>query len=164
MLFHTVRVIPGGQGVPMRGFGRLLALVGAVGVVVSTFLPWVTVQGLPIHLDLLGTNVSAIRTTVSGTDTKAWPPLVGVAAVAAGLALFDILRKLLVVIGLLTVIAGAGLMYYVMNVIDIETSHNTLQRAAAHVAVVSSTEPGPFVLLGAGVCMFLGALATAAAR
>ncbi|HEY2833306.1 MAG TPA: Trp biosynthesis-associated membrane protein [Sporichthyaceae bacterium] len=145
-----------------RGFGRLLALVGSVGVVVSTFLPWVTIQGLPLHLDLLGTNVSAIRTTVSGTDTKAWPPLVGVAGVAALLALFGILRKLLVLIGLLTLIAGAGLVYYVTHVIDIETSHNTLQRTAAHLAVASSTEPGPFVLLAAGICMFLGGLAAAA--
>ena len=44
----------------MRAFGRLLSLVGALGVVVSTFLPWVTVQGIPLHLDLLGGNVTGL--------------------------------------------------------------------------------------------------------
>jgi hypothetical protein len=99
---------------------------------------------------------------VSGTDTKAWPPLVAVAGVAAALAVFGILRKLLVVIGLLTAIAGGGLVYYVMNVIDIETSHDALKRTAAHLAVASSTQPGPFVLPAAGACMFVGALASVA--
>jgi len=147
----------------MRAFGRLLALVGALGVVVSTFLPWVTVQGVPLHLDLLGgTKISGLRTTVSGTDTKAWPPLLIVGGVAALLALFGVLRKLLVLIGLLAVLAGAGLVYYVQHVIDIETSGDTLKRTVAQLAVESSTKSGPFVLLAGGVCLFLGALAAAA--
>jgi hypothetical protein len=146
----------------MRAFGRLLALVGAVGVVASAFLPWVAVQGLPIHLDLLGTNVSAVRTTVSGTDTEVWPVLIVLGGIAGLLALFGVLRKLLVVLGLLALIAGGALVYYVMNVIDIETSGDNLKRTAGHLAVQSSTRTGPFVLLAGGACLFLGALAAAA--
>ena len=148
----------------MRVFGRLLALLGAAGVVVSAFLPWVTVQGLPLHLDLLGSNVSAVRTTVSGTDTKVWPVLIVLGGIAGVLALFGILRKLLVLLGLVALVAGGALVYYVMNVIDIETSGDSLKRTAAHLAVQSSTKTGPFVLLAGGVCLFLGALAAAPAR
>jgi hypothetical protein len=148
----------------MRTFGRLLALVGALGVVVSTFLPWVSVQGIPLHLDLLGGNVTGLHTTVSGTDTKAWPPLLIVGAAAALLALFGVLRRLLVLIGLLTTLAGAGLVYYVTHVIDIETSGDSLKRAAAQLAVESSAKSGPFVLLVGGICLFLGALAAAPVR
>jgi hypothetical protein len=143
----------------MRVFGRLLALIGAVGVAVAAFLPWVTFQGAPLHLGLLGgTTVTGLRTTVSGTDTKLWPVLLGVGVVAAVLALFGVLRKLLVLIGLLTLVGGAALLYYVRNVIDIETSDSSLKRTAAHLAVSSTTELGPFVLLAAGACLFLGAL------
>jgi hypothetical protein len=96
---------------------------------------------------------------VWGTDTRAWPFLLGGAVVAGCLALFGILRRLLLLLGLVTLAAGAALIHYVLNVIDIATRRDSLEHAVAHLSLVSSAGPGPFVLLGAGVCIFLGASA-----
>ncbi len=66
----------------MKMISRILILAGAAAVLGSVTLPWVTVKGaLPSTLDLglLGAEVSPLGKTVSGTETKAWPIIVGVA-------------------------------------------------------------------------------------
>jgi hypothetical protein len=138
---------------------RLLLLAGAAGVVVSTFLPWVSVEGAPIQLNLIGTRVSPGGTTVSGTETSAWPILLVAGGVIALLALLNVARKLLVLFGLLVVAAGGGLLYYALNVVDIETAGRTaIERAVAEAAVTSSAGLGPYLLLASGVCILIGAL------
>jgi hypothetical protein len=142
----------------MSGVGRLLGLVGALGVAAAAFLPWVTVRGLPLQLHLLGgAEVSPAHRRVVGTDTAAWPFLLAGAVLAAGAALLG-RRRILLLLGTVGVLVGAALTYYVMNVIDIRTRGETIEHAAASLAVTSSTGPGPFVLTAGGVCMFIGAL------
>src|SRR5439155_1394437 len=109
---------PEGEGGPLGG---------APGVLGSVTLPWVTVKGaLPgvLHLDLLGADASPLSKTVSGTDTKAWPIVAAVGAAVAVLAVLGLARKLLLLLGLLTTLAGGGLLNYVLNVVDIETKGN----------------------------------------
>ncbi|HEY3238064.1 MAG TPA: Trp biosynthesis-associated membrane protein [Acidimicrobiia bacterium] len=142
----------------MRGIGRLLLLGGAAGVIGAAFLPWVTVSGAPIDLDLLRVNLSGVGKTVSGTDTAAWPAVVGVGGVIAVLALFNLARKLILLLGLLVTLAGAGLVYYVMNVVDIETSGNAIKETLAGALVSSTAEPGPFLLLASGIVILVGAI------
>lgn len=142
----------------MRGIGRLLLLGGAAGVIATAFLPWVTVKGAPIDLDLLRVDISAAGRTVAGTDTAAWPGVVGVGGLVALLALFNLARKLLVLLGLLVTVAGAGLLYYVLNVVDIETSGNVIQETLAGALVSSSAGAGPFLLIASGVAILAGAL------
>lgn len=142
----------------MRGIGRLLMLAGAAGVIAAAFLPWVTVKGAPIDLDLLRVGISGVGRTVSGTDTAAWPGVVGVGGVVAVLALLNLARKLILLLGLLITVAGAGLIYYVMNVVDIETSGNVIKETLAGALVSSTAEVGPFLLLASGVAILLGAL------
>jgi hypothetical protein len=128
-------------------------------VVFSTFLPWVRVEGAPIHLDLIGARVSPGGTTVSGTETSAWPIVIAVGAVVAVLALLNVARKLLLLFGLLVIASGGGLLYYALNLVDIETAgRSVIERAVAGTAVTSSAGPGPFVLLASGVCILIGAL------
>lgn len=137
---------------------RLLVLAGAGAVGASAFLPWVTVEGAPLDLDLLNTRIAAAGRTVSGSETPAWPFVVGLGGVIGALALFNLARKLLVVLGLLTTVAGAGLVYYVMNVVDIETSGDTIQSTLAGALVQSTAEPGPFLLLAGGLAVLVGAV------
>ena len=130
-------------------------------MVVSTFLPWVRVEGAPINLDLIGARVSPGGTTVAGTETSAWPIVIAVGAVVAVLALLNMARKLLLLFGLLVIVAGGGLLYYALNVVDIETAgRSVIERAVAGAAVTSSAGAGPFVLLASGVCIVIGALKT----
>ena len=142
----------------MRGIGRLLLLAGAAGVIAAAFLPWVTVSGAPIDLDLLRVDISAAGRTVAGTDTAAWPGVVGVGGVVAVLALLNLARKLILLLGLLVTLAGAGLVYYVMNVVDIETSGNAIKETLAGALVSSTAEPGPFLLLASGLAILVGAV------
>ena len=145
----------------MRSVARLLVLAGAAGVVLSAFLPWVSLEGLPLGLDLgwLGVDLSPGGTTVSGTETSAWPVVAGVGALAAVLAVLNLARKLVLLLGLLVVAAGGGLLYYVLNVVEIETSGRTaVEQAVAGAAVTSSAGAGPFVLLAGGACILIGAL------
>lgn len=145
----------------MKILARLLVLAGAAGVVASAFLPWVSVEGAPLALDLgwLGVDVSPGGTTVSGTETAAWPVVAGVGALVALLAVFNVARKLMMLLGLLVVVAGGGLLYYVLNVVDIETAGRTaVEQALAGAAITSSAGAGPFVLLAAGVAILLGAV------
>jgi hypothetical protein len=145
----------------MKMISRILVLAGAAAVAGSVSLPWVTVKGaLPSQLDLgvLGAEVSPLSKTVSGTETKAWPILAGIAAVVAVLALFGLARRLLVLVGLLTTAAGAALLYYVMNVVDIETKGDELKNALANAALDSSAGAGPLLLVAGGLAIVIGAL------
>jgi hypothetical protein len=124
-------------------------------------LPWVTVKGaLPavLHLDLLCADASPLSKTVSGTDTKAWPIVAGIGVVVAALAVLGLARKLLVLLGLLTTLAGGGLLYYALNVVDIETKDNTIKNLVATTAIDSSAGAGPLLLLAGGLCILVGAL------
>lgn len=149
-----------------RGLRRPLAVAGALAIALAAVLPWVTVKGrLPLDLDLLNVEVSAGGMTVSGVDTAAWPYLLGVAVVACLLAAFGLARRLLLGIGVLAMIAGAGLFYYLSNVVDFEMADRTaLERTAADLVVSASVGPGPFVLLGAGVCLILATIGGGARR
>lgn len=142
----------------MKGIARILLLLGAGGIALAAVLPWVRVEGLPIRLDWLDTRVAAVGRTVSGTDTPAWPYLLGAAGVVTALTLLNLARKLLMLFGLLVTVAGAGLTYYVMNVIDIEASkRGVLAETAAGLVADSTAKAGPFVLLGSGLCILVGA-------
>jgi len=145
----------------MKIVSRAVVLAGAAAVLISVTVPWVTVKGaLPSRLNLgvLGASVSPLGKTVSGTDTKAWPYVAGVGAVVAALALFGLARKLLMLVGLLTTLAGGALLYYVLNVVDIETKGDTLKHALATSALSSSTGAGPVLLLGGGLAILVGSL------
>jgi Tryptophan-associated transmembrane protein (Trp_oprn_chp) len=142
----------------MKMLSRVLVLVGAAAVIGSVTVPWVTVKGAPLHLDLLGAGTSPLSKTVSGTDTKAWPIVVGVGAVVAALALLGLARKLLLLLGLLTTLAGGGLLYYVLNVVDIETKGNAIKNTLAHATIDSSAGAGPILLLAGGLCILIGSL------
>lgn len=140
----------------MRASGRLLLLLGAAGVVLATFLPWVTVEGRPLRLDVLGHHLTGKH--VSGDDTAVWPIVVGVGAFIGLLAVVSRLRRLAGLLGLLVALAGGALIYYATNLIDIELSgRSALERAAANAAVSTSAEVGAFVLLGSGVLIMIGA-------
>lgn len=146
----------------MKMISRLLVLVGAAATLGSVTLPWVTVKGAAVQLDrlrldFLGSDIPLSK-TVSGTDTKAWPVVAAVGAAVAALAILGIARKLLVLIGLLTTLAGGALLYYVLNVVDIETRDDTLKNALATTALDSSAGAGPMLLLAGGLCILIGAL------
>jgi len=141
--------------------GRLLILTGAAGVVASAFMPWVTVKGTALNLDLgwIGATVSPGGKTVNGTDTSVWPGVVVVGAIVALLALVSFAKKVVLVLGLVIALTGGGLLYYVLNVIDIETSSRSLiEQTVAGLALTSSTGPGPPVLLASGIAVLVGAL------
>lgn len=142
----------------MTGIGRLLLLGGAAGVIGAAFLPWVTVEGAPIDLDLLQVGITGIGKTVSGTDTAAWPGVVGVGGLVALLALLNVARKLLLLLGLLVTVAGAGLLYYVLNVVDIESKGNVIKETLAGALASSSAGAGPFLLIASGIAILAGAL------
>ncbi|HEV7536880.1 MAG TPA: Trp biosynthesis-associated membrane protein [Acidimicrobiia bacterium] len=142
----------------MKMLSRILMLVGAAAVLGSVTVPWVTVKGAPLHLDLLGAGTSPLSKTVSGTDTKAWPFVAAVGAVVAALALFGLARKIVLLLGLVTTLAGGGLLYYVMNVVDIETKGDTIKNTLANATIASSAGAGPVLLLAGGLCILIGAL------
>ena len=147
----------------MKMISRILVLVGAAAIAGSVALPWVTVEGaLPTSLDLgfLGTDVSPGSKTVSGTETQAWPVVAAVGAAVAALALFGVARKLMLILGLLTTVAAGGLLYYVLNVVDIETKGDALKNALATTALDSSAGAGPLLLLVGGLCVVIGAIAS----
>lgn len=145
----------------MKMISRILVLAGAAAVVVSAGLPWVTVKGaLPSALDLglIGAEVTPLGKTVSGTETEAWPVVIAVGAVVAVLALMGLARKLILLLGLLTTVAGGALLYYVMNVVDIETKGDELKNALANLALDSSAGAGPMLLVAGGLAIAIGAL------
>ena len=142
----------------MKAIGRLLVLGGAAGVIGTAFLPWVTVQGAPLDLDLLKVGVTGVGKTVAGTDTAAWPGVVAVGGLVAVLAVLNLARKLVMLLGLLVTVAGAGLLYYVLNVVDIEAEGNALRETLAGALASSTAEAGPYLLLASGLAILAGAL------
>jgi len=142
----------------MKMLSRILVLAGAAAVLGSVTVPWVTVKGAPLHLDLLGASTSSLSKTVSGTDTKAWPVVAGVGVVVAALAVFGLARKLLLLLGGLTTLAGGALLYYVLNVVDIETRGDTIKHTLATNTLASSAGAGPILLLAGGLCILVGSL------
>ena len=140
---------------------RILVLAGAAAVIGSIAVPWVTVKGaLPtvLNLGLIGADVSPFSKTVSGTDTQIWPIVAAVGAVVAVLALLGLARRVLVLLGLLITLAGGGLLYYVLNVVDLETKGDTLKNTLATTALDSSAGAGPLLLLAGGIAILIGAL------
>jgi hypothetical protein len=145
----------------VKAAGRLLLLAGAAGLVLSVLLPWVTVRGLPLSLDLsiVGASVAPGSKTVSGVETSVWPVLVGAAAVVVVLTLLNAAHKLLAVVGVAVAAAGGALLYYCAHVVDIETSdQGPVARALADALVESSTGPGPPLVLAGGIAILAGAL------
>jgi hypothetical protein len=137
-------------------------LAGAAATILAAFMPWVTLKGLTVTLDLglVGAEASAVNRTVSGTDTPLWPVLVGLGVVVAALALLGVARRLVLGLGLLVTVAGALLLVYMANVIDIETrGDGELKRALADALLSSSVGPGTPLLLAGGVAIAAGALA-----
>lgn len=151
----------------MKMLSRILVLAGAAAVAASVSLPWVTVKGdslpsrLSLPLDFLGTDIP-LGKSVSGTDTKAWPIVAAVGVVIAALALFGVARKLILLLGLVTTLAGGALLYYVLNVVDIETKGDTLKdllaNRAATTVLDSSPGAGPILLIAGGLAILIGAL------
>jgi hypothetical protein len=145
----------------VKAAGRLLLLAGAAGLVLSVLLPWVTVRGLPLSLDLsiVGASIAPGSKTVSGVETSVWPVLVGAAAVVVVLTLLNAAHKLLAVVGVAVAAAGGALLYYCAHVVDIETSdQGPVARALADALVESSTGPGPPLVLAGGIAILAGAL------
>lgn len=132
----------------------------------AAVLPWVSVRGhLPLDLGLLGAEVTAGGRTVIGLETAAWPYLIGLAALAAVLAVLGVARNALCGLGVLTVVAGGVLIYYLANVVDIETSgRSSVERTAADLALSSSIGLGPYLLLASGVLITSSALPGPAVR
>src|SRR4051812_4972944 len=85
--------------------GQLLMLIGAACLVAGALLPWVEVKGVPLNLDWLGVRVPLNGRQVAGTDTPAWPYIIGVAAVIALLALVRRARTLVLALGVLALAA-----------------------------------------------------------
>src|SRR5207253_10287247 len=112
----------------------------------------------PLERALLAAAASPLSKPGSGTDTNAWPIVAAVGAVVAALALFGLARKLLLILGLLTTLAGGGLLYYVLNVVDIETKGDTIKHTLATATIDSSAGAGPIVLLAGGLCILIGSL------
>lgn len=129
---------------------------------VSALLTWVTIDGPAIALDLelIGAELAPGSRTVHGTDTSLWPVILGVAAFVAVVGgVLNRCRKLLTAVGLLVVVAGNALLYYVSNAIEIETSGSgPVQRLLADALISSSTGPGPPLLIAAGIAIAAGAL------
>ena len=143
----------------MPSVARLFLLAGAGGMVLSAMLPWVKIEGIGLDLGLIGAKVSSGTTTIAGTDTSVWPVILVVAAVVALLALLKLARRALLVLGLLAIAAGGGLLYYCSNVVELELSDGSdVRRRLAEELVLSSTGPGPAVLLASGVLIVAGAL------
>ena len=151
---------PGGSVRGVKTAGRLLLLAGAAGLALSVLLPWVTVKGpgLSIDLGIVGAKVSRGSRTVAGVETSFWPVLVGIAVVVVVLTVLGVAMRLLAVVGVLVALAGAGLLYYCANVLDIETSGSSIKRLIADAVLTSTTGPGPPLILASGVAILAGAL------
>ncbi len=127
-------------------------------MVLAAFSPWADVNG-PIPLDLLGVDSKLGGQEVSGIDTPAWPVLLGIGAVIVAATFITKLMKLVMLLGFLLVLGGAGLVYYVQNAVEIETRDNELKQLVAERVVDTSTKIGPYMLLGSGAMILVGAAA-----
>src|SRR5262245_53631618 len=104
----------------MKQISRLLIFIGAGLAALGAVAPWADVHGklpVPIRLDWLRTTVPATGKEVSGTDTPAWPFLLGIAGLVVALVLANKLRKLVMLAGGLLTVGGFGLLYYVNNAV-----------------------------------------------
>ena len=144
----------------MKTAGRMLLLAGALGLALSVLLPWVTVKGPVVSLDLglVGGEITSGSKTVAGVETSVWPFAVGVALLVVILTILGVAARLLAVVGLVVTIAGAALLYYCANVLDIETGGSAVKRAVADALLTSSTGPGPALLLASGLAILVGGL------
>ena len=141
---------------------RVLILAGAAATVLSAFLTWVTVLGLGVVLDLgpIGAELGIADGTVAGTDTSLWPGIVAVGVLAGVLGLLGVARNLLILLGIATTLAGGALLYYMANVVDIETSGSSeLGSEIADALIDTTVGPGAPLLLAGGVLILVGALA-----
>jgi fumarate reductase subunit D len=145
----------------VNALGRVLLLLGAAGMLICAVLPWVTVKSVTFAIDLglIGASVTPASRTVSGTDTPIWPALVAVAIVVAILGLLGVAHRLLAAVGALAILAGSALLYYVSNVIEIETrASSALEQKLADLLLTSSPGPGPPLLIASGIAILGGAL------
>jgi len=141
---------------------RLLVVSGAAATIAAAFLPWVTITGLGATLDLgvIGADVSVGDRTVTGTDTALCPLLIGAGVISAALGMLGVARRPLAFIGLLTAVAGGLLLYYMANVIELETRDDGApKRAAGRALLDSSLGVGTPLLLAGGLLILMGALA-----
>ncbi|MBA3746199.1 MAG: hypothetical protein H0W96_01740 [Solirubrobacterales bacterium] len=60
-------------------------------------------------------------------------------------------------IGLLVIVAGAGLLYYVSDAVELETEGNRIEQLIADAVISSSTGPGVPLLLASGLAIAIGA-------
>jgi len=133
-------------------------------VLVSAFLPCVTVAGTPLDLNvgLLSVDIVPGGRTVSGTGTTLWPIVCGVGLLVLVLSLVPRAGRLLVLLGALITLAGAGLIYYVENIVKFKTDqHGPIVALLARATITSTTGPGPPLLLASGVAVLLGGLVSA---
>jgi len=138
---------------------RFLLLGGAAGLALAALVPWVTIRGLELRLGPVGAEVSPGGRTVNGTDTSLWPFLLGVAAVVVILALLNVARKVLLTVGLLVVAAGGALLYYLSNVVEIESSgSNAIEKLIADAVISSSVGPGAPLIIAGGIAIVAGAV------
>jgi hypothetical protein len=144
----------------VKNAGRLSLLAGAAGLALSVLLPWVTIKGPGLNIDLgiVGAKVSSGSRTVAGVETSVWPVAVGLAALVAIATLLGFATRLLAIVGVLVTLAGAALLYYCANVLDIETSGNSIKRLISDAVLTSSTGPGPPLILASGIAILAGAL------
>lgn len=148
----------------MRVAGRLLTVLGAVGVLVSVLLPWVTVSGTPLDIDLglLSVDVVPGGRTVAGTGTSAWPVVLAAGLLVLGLSVVPRAGRLIAALGGLIALAGAGLVYYAEHIIRFKTEqHGAIVALIAKATITSSTGPGPPLLLISGLVILVGGLAAA---
>lgn len=136
-----------------------MLLIAAAALAVAAVLPWVTISGIELQLGPLGADVAPGARTVHGTDTSLWPVLVGVAAVVAILGLLGVARKLLLALGLVVIAGGGALLYYLSNVVEIESSNsNAIEKLIADAVISSSVGPGAPLIIAGGIALVAGAL------
>lgn len=138
---------------------RILLLGGAAGLALAAVLPWVTIKGLGLELGPIGAEVAPGARTVNGTDTSLWPVVLGIGAIVAVLALLNLARKLLLAVGLIAIAGGGALLYYLSNVIDIETGGSSqIEKALTEALISSSVGPGAPLLIAGGIAIVAGAV------
>ncbi len=176
------------SGVP-RIAGLVLAVAGAVGLVVAAFLTWFTVTpdltklfgvNLDVHAEVSGIGSVSFAATgpaagaieregsqVVSTEAAwaGWAVIVlGVGvAVAAALAAFGPTRarRAPAVAAAASALAGAGVAMYALIV---PTGSETTRVAGSELTVTTASGPGPLVALAAAVVATLGAIGLFLAR